>query len=205
MGPRPHGAGRQAYCGPRTRRDFTARFRHTRHDPDRCNASPARQAGVPTAIRNARALVEQFHATQPGAGIELGVTAVADGDCPPVLAVCLRSHQGSITIHLAYGSDLSTRQAEQLAHTAGDTTGHWLLYDRLSPAPRRDLGHLTVRHHRQNQRLERLTPTTALRRRLLDLSVRLRWHPYWNTRPSVPAARTELRRLAGTRGAARAT
>lgn len=161
--------------------------------------APARQASVPTAIRNARALVEQFHATQPGAGIELGVTAVADGDCPPVLAVCLRSHQGSITIHLAYGSDLSTRQAEQLAHTAGDTTGHWLLYDRLSPAHSRDLGHLTVRHHRQNQRLERLTPTTALRRRLLHLSVRLRWHPYWNTRPSVPAARTELRRLARTR------
>lgn len=198
-GPGRTARGGKRIAAPAPPRDFTARFRHTRHDPDRCNASPACQASVPTAIRNARALVEQFHATQPGAGIELGVTAVADGDCPPVLAVCLRSHQGSITIHLAYGSDLSTRQAEQLAHTAGDTTGHWLLYDRLSPAHSRDLGHLTVRHHRQNQRLERLTPTTALRRRLLHLSVRLRWHPYWNTRPSVPAARTELRRLARTR------
>ncbi|WP_048910801.1 hypothetical protein [Streptomyces sp. NRRL WC-3744] len=38
--------------------------------------------------------------------------------------------------------------------------------------------------------------TTALRRRLLRLSVRLWWHPYWQTASSVPAARCELRRLA---------
>ncbi|MFE2204531.1 hypothetical protein [Streptomyces rubiginosohelvolus] len=31
--------------------------------------------------------------------------------------------------------------------------------------------------------------STALRRRLLHLSVRLWWHPYWQTAPSVPAAR----------------
>ncbi|MDA4891927.1 hypothetical protein PFZ55_34120 [Streptomyces sp. MS2A] len=37
--------------------------------------------------------------------------------------------------------------------------------------------------------------TTALRHRLLRLSVRLWWHPYWKTGPSVPAARTELRQL----------
>ncbi|MFI1294334.1 hypothetical protein ACH4VM_39200 [Streptomyces sp. NPDC020792] len=46
--------------------------------------------------------------------------------------------------------------------------------------------------------------TTALRRRLLRLSVRLWWHPYWKTVPSVPAARTGLRQLARTRGAVRA-
>ncbi|MFD8006125.1 hypothetical protein [Streptomyces mirabilis] len=46
--------------------------------------------------------------------------------------------------------------------------------------------------------------TTALRRRLLRLFVRLWWHPYWNTARSVPAARTELRQLARTRGAAQA-
>ncbi|MER5194083.1 hypothetical protein ACWD3J_38870 [Streptomyces sp. NPDC002755] len=34
---------------------------------------------------------------------------------------------------------------------------------------------------------------TALRRRLLRLSVRLWWHPYW-TRAEVPAGREELRR-----------
>jgi hypothetical protein len=45
---------------------------------------------------------------------------------------------------------------------------------------------------------------TALRRRLLRLSVRLWWHPYWDTARSVPAARTELRHLARTHGAARA-
>ncbi|MEW2121792.1 hypothetical protein AB0945_43085 [Streptomyces sp. NPDC005474] len=44
--------------------------------------------------------------------------------------------------------------------------------------------------------------TTALRRRLLRLSVRLAWHPYWNTALSVPAARTELRQLARIRGTA---
>ncbi|MFD7713724.1 hypothetical protein ACFV6E_32215 [Streptomyces sp. NPDC059785] len=41
--------------------------------------------------------------------------------------------------------------------------------------------------------------TAALRRRLLRLSVRLWWHPYWDTARAVPAARTELRELARTR------
>ncbi|MGW5491627.1 hypothetical protein [Streptomyces olivaceoviridis] len=41
--------------------------------------------------------------------------------------------------------------------------------------------------------------TTALRRPLLLLSVRLWWHPYWETAPSVLAARTELRQLAHAR------
>lgn len=45
--------------------------------------------------------------------------------------------------------------------------------------------------------------TATLRRRLLRLSVRLWWHPHWKSVPSVPAARTELRQLARTRGAAR--
>jgi hypothetical protein len=163
------------HCGPRTRPDFTARFRHTRHDPDRCNASPARQASIPAAIRNARALAEQLHTTQPSTRIDLAVTAVADGECPPVLALRLRSHQGSITIHLAYASDLSSRQADQLAYTARDTTTrHWLLYDRLTPTHTPDLGHITVRPHRQNQRLERLTPTTT-QRRLATTPVAVAW------------------------------
>ena len=46
--------------------------------------------------------------------------------------------------------------------------------------------------------------TTALRRRLLRLSVRLWWHPYWSTAPSVPAARMQLRELARTRNEAQA-
>ncbi|MFF3876052.1 hypothetical protein [Streptomyces sp. NPDC001978] len=46
--------------------------------------------------------------------------------------------------------------------------------------------------------------STALRRRLLRLSVRLWWQPYWKSVPSVPAARAELRQLARARGAARA-
>ncbi|GAA3754041.1 hypothetical protein [Streptomyces tremellae] len=41
----------------------------------------------------------------------------------------------------------------------------------------------------------RLRDTTVLRRRLLRLSVRLWWHPYWQMAPAVPAARCELRRL----------
>ncbi|MEV5177868.1 hypothetical protein AB0L10_44300 [Streptomyces flaveolus] len=45
--------------------------------------------------------------------------------------------------------------------------------------------------------------TAALRRRLL-LSVRLWWHPYWETVPSVPAPRSELRQLARARGAVQA-
>jgi hypothetical protein len=49
--------------------------------------------------------------------------------------------------------------------------------------------------------------TTTLRRRLLILSGRLLWHPYWKTAHSVPAARMELRLLARARareGTARA-
>ncbi|WSQ06336.1 hypothetical protein OG604_50745 [Streptomyces sp. NBC_01231] len=46
--------------------------------------------------------------------------------------------------------------------------------------------------------------TATLRRRLLLLSVRLTWHPYWRSLSSVPAARAELRQLARTRGTARA-
>ncbi|MFD9139118.1 hypothetical protein ACFVZA_43480 [Streptomyces bottropensis] len=41
--------------------------------------------------------------------------------------------------------------------------------------------------------------TAASRRRLLLLSVRLWWHPYWETIPSVPTARFELRQLARAR------
>ncbi|WP_327311819.1 hypothetical protein [Streptomyces sp. NBC_01243] len=49
--------------------------------------------------------------------------------------------------------------------------------------------------------------TTVLRRRLLDLSAQVQWHPFWSTPPGTPAARVELRRLAhrqeqrGTRAA----
>ncbi|MFE7838743.1 hypothetical protein ACFU53_22650 [Streptomyces sp. NPDC057474] len=46
--------------------------------------------------------------------------------------------------------------------------------------------------------------TTALRRHLLLLSVRLTWHPYWKRVPSVSAARAELRQMARAWGAARA-
>ncbi|MGW4221498.1 hypothetical protein ACWEJZ_31335 [Streptomyces bacillaris] len=42
--------------------------------------------------------------------------------------------------------------------------------------------------------------TTELRRRLLLLSVRIHWHPFWSTPAGVrPAARVELRRVTGGR------
>ncbi|MFC8230267.1 hypothetical protein [Streptomyces sp. NPDC057287] len=48
---------------------------------------------------------------------------------------------------------------------------------------------------------------SELRRRLLALSVRIHWHPFWSTSPGrTPAARVELRRRTGrdlgARGAA---
>jgi hypothetical protein len=46
--------------------------------------------------------------------------------------------------------------------------------------------------------------TTVLRRRLLRLSVRLCWHPCWETVPSAPAARFELRQMTRAQGAVRA-
>lgn len=43
--------------------------------------------------------------------------------------------------------------------------------------------------------------TTELRRRLLVLSVRIQWHPFWSTPGGrVPAARVELKRLARRQG-----
>ncbi|MBT2401583.1 hypothetical protein J7E89_38065 [Streptomyces sp. ISL-100] len=46
--------------------------------------------------------------------------------------------------------------------------------------------------------LPRLPGNTALRRRLLRLSVRLWWHAYWRTTRSVPTARMQLRQTART-------
>ncbi|MFD7125060.1 hypothetical protein ACFV9X_13165 [Streptomyces anulatus] len=46
--------------------------------------------------------------------------------------------------------------------------------------------------------------TTALRRRLLLLFGRLRWHPYWESTPSVPAARSALRQAVRAQRAGRA-
>ncbi|MGW7400862.1 hypothetical protein ACWGH7_30830 [Streptomyces cyaneofuscatus] len=46
--------------------------------------------------------------------------------------------------------------------------------------------------------------TTALRGRLLLLSGRLWWHPYWETASSVPAARSELRQAVRAQRAGRA-
>ncbi|MFF8381577.1 hypothetical protein ACF07V_36380 [Streptomyces sp. NPDC015661] len=40
--------------------------------------------------------------------------------------------------------------------------------------------------------------TTVLRRRLLRLSVRLWWHPYWATPAGGPAARVALREFVHT-------
>ncbi|MGW8768258.1 hypothetical protein ACWGN5_37930 [Streptomyces sp. NPDC055815] len=40
--------------------------------------------------------------------------------------------------------------------------------------------------------------TTTLRRRLIRLSVRLWWHPYWATPSGGPAARVALRELVHT-------
>lgn len=51
--------------------------------------------------------------------------------------------------------------------------------------------------------MSRSRDATALRRLLLRLSVRLRWHPYWETVRCVPAARADLRRLTRRKGAAR--
>lgn len=43
--------------------------------------------------------------------------------------------------------------------------------------------------------------TTALRRRLLVLSVRIQWHPFWSTPGGrAPAARVELKRRAHRQG-----
>ncbi len=46
--------------------------------------------------------------------------------------------------------------------------------------------------------------TATLRRRLLRLSALLWWHPYWETVPSVSAARSELRQTTRARRAFRA-
>ncbi|MFF2173261.1 hypothetical protein [[Kitasatospora] papulosa] len=66
-----------------------------------------------------------------------------------------------------------------------------------------DLIHAQQAWHATYRQLATPRPrhTTALRRRLLVLSVRIQWHPFWST-PSgrVPAARVELRRMARRQG-----
>ncbi|MHC3455918.1 hypothetical protein [Streptomyces prasinus] len=43
-----------------------------------------------------------------------------------------------------------------------------------------------------------------VRRRARYAAGRLRWHPYWGSVPSVPAARSELRQMVRARGAVQA-
>ncbi|MEU1932448.1 hypothetical protein ABZ516_34495 [Streptomyces sp. NPDC019826] len=66
-----------------------------------------------------------------------------------------------------------------------------------------DLVHAQQAWHAAYRELAAPRPrhTTVLRRRLLVLSVRIQWHPFWST-PSgrVPAARVELRRMACRQG-----
>ncbi|MQY14626.1 hypothetical protein SRB5_47950 [Streptomyces sp. RB5] len=40
------------------------------------------------------------------------------------------------------------------------------------------------------------TPTTALRRRMYQLSVRVAAHPFWDTEAGTPAARVRLKQAA---------
>jgi hypothetical protein len=82
-------------CGPRDHTDFTARFRHTRHEIDRCPASPERLARVRAAVADAQALAKYLVPAAPGVRIWVTVTATAEPDVMPVLGpVCGCDHSG---------------------------------------------------------------------------------------------------------------
>ncbi|UFR06938.1 hypothetical protein KBP30_39810 [Streptomyces sp. Go40/10] len=75
----------------------------------------------------------------------------------------------------------------------------------VSAEPHAVTGEAASRDAAREEWCSRWTRVRGLQRQAwVLLSVRLWWHPYWETVPSVPAARFELRHLARAHGAARA-
>lgn len=160
-------------CGPRDHADFTARFRHTRHEPDRCPASPEHLARVRAAVADARALAEYLAAAAPGVRTQAAVTAIAEPEVMPVLALRLQAPSGAGVIHLPHG-ELSDQQVDRILAGRDTAARQWVLFDRRDGAHYRAAGHVQVRIRRQDQRIDKITPTSG-QRRLAQAQLAVAW------------------------------
>ncbi|WP_411153066.1 hypothetical protein [Streptomyces sp. A30] len=160
-------------CGPRDHIDFTARFRHTRHEIDRCPASPGQLARVRGAVADARALAERLIAAAPGVRTQVAVTATAEPEVMPVLALQLETPSGAGVIHLPHG-ELSDEQADRILTGRDTARRQWVLFDRHDGAHYRAAGQVQVRTRRQDQRINKITPTSG-QRRLAQAQVAVAW------------------------------
>lgn len=150
-------------CGPRDHADFTARFRHTQHEIDRCLASPEHLARVRAAIADARTLAERLVAAAPGVRIHAAVTVTAEPEVMPVLALRLEAPSGTGVIHLPHG-ELSNHQADRILAGRDTATRQWVLFDRHDGAHYRAVGQVQVRTRQQDQRIDKISPTSGQRR-----------------------------------------
>ncbi|MEU0110690.1 hypothetical protein ABZ313_35740 [Streptomyces sp. NPDC006251] len=161
-------------CGPRDHTDFTARFRHTRHEIDRCPAGPEHLARVRAAVADARALAEHLAAAAPAVRIQAAVTATAEPEVMPVLALRLDAPSGASVIHLPHG-ELRDHQVDRILAGGDTATRQWVLFDRHDGAHYRPAGQVRVRTRRQDQHIDKITPTSC-QRRLAQAQVAVAWH-----------------------------
>ncbi|MYZ34892.1 MULTISPECIES: hypothetical protein [unclassified Streptomyces] len=150
-------------CGPRDHTDFTARFRHTRHEIDRCPATPGYLARVRAAVTDTQALAERLAAAAPGVRIQAAMTATAEPKVMPVLALRLEAPSGAGVIHLPHG-ELSDHQADRILANRNTATRQWVLFDRHDGAHYRAAGQVQVRTRRQDQRIDKISPTSGQQR-----------------------------------------
>ncbi|MEU2916342.1 hypothetical protein ACFYM3_41725 [Streptomyces massasporeus] len=160
-------------CGPRNHTDFTARFRHTRHEIDRCPAGPEHLARVRAAVADAWALAEHLAAAAPAVRIQAAVTATAEPEVMPVLALRLETSSGASVIHLPHG-ELSDHQVDRILAGGDTATRQWVLFDRHDGAHYRPAGQVRVRTRRQDQHIDKITPTSC-QRRLAQAQVVVAW------------------------------
>lgn len=160
-------------CGPHDHADFTARFRHTRNEIDRCPASPEHQARVRAAVAGARALAERLVAAAPGVRIRAAVTATAEPEVMPVLALRLEAPSGADVIHLPHG-ELSDHQVDRILASRDTATRQWVLFDRHDGTHYRPDGQVRIRTRQQDQRIDKIIPTSG-QRRLARAQVAVAW------------------------------
>lgn len=160
-------------CGPRDHADFTARFRHTRHEIDRCPASPEHLARVRAAVADARALAEHLVATAPEVRVRVAVTATAAPKVMPVLALRLEAPSGTGVIHLPHG-ELSDHQVDRILASRDTATRQWVLFDRHDGTHYRPAGQVRVRTRRQDQRIDKITPPVC-QQRLAEAQFAVAW------------------------------
>ncbi|KUL27337.1 hypothetical protein [Streptomyces regalis] len=160
-------------CGPRDHADFTARFRHTRNEIDRCPAGPEHLARVRAAVADAQSLAEHLVAAAPGVRIQAAVTATGAPEVIPVLALRLEAPSGVGVIHLPHG-DLSDDQADRILAGGDTVTRQWVLFDRHDGAHYRAAGQVQVRTRRQDQRIDKISPTSG-QRRLAQAQLAVAW------------------------------